>query len=224
MLRPLLTIADTSVQAGYADVFVPLARREGQVLGFNPVADSNLYFSHTTPRVGDIGARVSRALGRAGFEVRTLVTPPDDELTAMAYHEMSQTVMDLRREVHMRQRFGTWTDPIVLHIVCAGEGACELHGCYDNDDEDGFFLAASGLTTSSALGEVMLDGPEQGIHVIFEERITGQPHSATYSGWVPMIGLAVKEADGRATASWTRLSDGGGPYREEDYGEVVLDV
>jgi len=39
-----------------------------------------------------------------------------------------------------------------------------------------------------------------------------------------MIGLAVKENDGRATASWTRLSDGGDPYREEDYGEVVLDV
>ena len=223
MLRPLLTIADTTTAgAGYADVFVPLARREGQVLGFNPVADSNLYLSYTTPGVGDLGKRASGMLKRAGFEVRTLVTPPDDELNSLAYREMSWAVMDLRREVHMRQRFGTWTDPIVLHIVCAGEGACELHGCYDDDDD--VLLAASGLTTSSALGEVMLDGAAQGIHVIFEERITGQPHSATHSGWVPMIGLAVKEEGGRATASWTRLSDGGGPYREEDYGEVVLDV
>lgn len=222
MLRPLLTIADTSVQDGYADVFVPLARREGQVLGFSPVVDSNLYLSHTSTGVGGLGARVSRALGRAGFEVRTLVTPPDDELNSLAYREMSWTVMDLRREVHMRKRFGTWTDPVALHIVCAGEGACELHGCYDDDDD--VLLAASGLTTSSALGEVMLDGPGQGIHVVFEEQITGQPHSATHSGWVSMIGLAVKEDDGRATASWTKPGDGGGPYREEEYGEVVLDV
>lgn len=194
------------------------------MLGFNPVADSNLYLSYTTPGVDSLGGRVSQALGRAGFEVRTLVTPPDNELTYTAYHEMSRVVTDLRHEVHMRAKFGTWADPIVLHIVCSGEGACELHGCYDNDDEDGFFLAASGLTTSSALGEVMLDGPPLGIHVLFEERITGQPHSATHSGWVPMIGLAVKEDSGTATAGWTRLSDGGDPYREEDYGEVVLDV
>lgn len=223
MLRPLLTIADTTTAAaGYEDVFVPLARREGQVLGFNPVADSNLYLSYTSPGVGGLGGRASEALGRVGFEVRTLVTPPDDELTAVAYREMSWAVMDLRREVHMRARFGTWTDPIVLHIVCSGEGACELHGCYDDDDD--VLLAASGLTTSSALGEVMLDGPGQGIHVVFEERITGQPHSATHSGWVPMIGLAVTEDSGTATASWTRLGDMDWPYREENYGEVVLDV
>lgn len=223
MLRPLLTIADATAESRYEDVFVPLARREGQVLGFNPVADSNLYLSYTTPGVSDLGARVSQALGRAGFEVRTLVTPPDDELNSLAYREMSWAVMDLRREVHMRQRFGTWTDPVVLHIVCAGEGACELHGCYDND-EDGFFLAASGLTTSSALGEVMLDGPDRGVHVIFEERITDQQHSATHSGWVPMVGLAVKEDSGTATASWTKPGDMDWPYREENYGEVALDV
>ena len=65
MLRPLLTITDTTAAAGYEDVFVPLARREGQVLGFNPVADSNLYLSYTTPGVGGLGGRVSEALGRA---------------------------------------------------------------------------------------------------------------------------------------------------------------
>ena len=72
---------------------------------------------------------------RAGYEVRPLLTPLDDEVNATVYRYMSRVVTNLSREADIRSKFGPLTDH-TGHIPCSGDRVCELRGCYDSEDDD----------------------------------------------------------------------------------------